>query len=390
MMIVSMDEPAHAATAKGTTAVKTQLEPSPKISGVKPLAWIPAKTKLTLQCLAVGEKAYGALAKADPYYYKVSYKGKTGYAIDADLRTSKSATKLGLTYCSIPGKPTSPSVSSKLSSSVKLSWKDKSNNETSFRTQYSTNGGKSWKAGPKAKANAKSVTITGLKSSTKYTFQVGASNNKGTRWSAYVAATTAKPTKNIASGRCDYVKKGSNYVRSVGKGKALGTYTLNGWKIAVCGPRPEADKARVWGGRGVNPFGTQPKTSDLDGYQCTELSARWLYYAYGTKYSSGGAYSGGNGKEVVNKYAKEFPKKFVKYSNAKTHRPVSGDVISFNPGSKAGHVGIVYKVEISSKGTGSVQVLEQNSGRKGGEKGKSVYSVKNWKIEQAVNWLHKK
>jgi len=392
--LVVMELPAQATTANGKTAVKTQLEPKAKISGVKPILWIPARTSLKLQCLAVGERAYGAVAKADPYYYKVSYHGKVGYAIDADLYTTKDAPKLGLTYCSIPAEPTKPSASSVTSSSVVLSWADKSNNETAFRTQYSTNGGKSWKAGPKAGANAKSIKVTGLAAAKKYTFQVGASNNKGTKWSAYVVTTTKKKStvKNIGSGSCDYVKSGGNYVKRVGKGKVLHTYTVAGWKLAVCGPRPTFDGGSVGAaGLGVNPFGGAPNINDLDGYQCTELAARWLYYAYGAKYAnSNGNYVGGNGMNVVTNYAQRFSSKFVKYNNAKSNRPVPGDVISFDTGNGVGHVGIVAKVSIASNGNGSVEVLEQNSARTGGASGKSSYSVTKWKISQAVNWLHRK
>jgi hypothetical protein len=86
-------------------------------------------------------------------------------------------------------------VGSVTSSSVVLSWRDASNNETKFSTQYSTDGGKTWKAGPTADVNEKSVKITGLAASKKYTFQVGATNSVGTKWSAYATATTsAAPT----------------------------------------------------------------------------------------------------------------------------------------------------------------------------------------------------
>lgn len=98
--VTATTAPAFAATASGKAVVKTQLEPKPQISGVTPLAWVPAGTTLTLQCLATGEKAYGRLASADPYYYKVTYGGKTGYVSDSDTLTSKDATKLGLSSCS--------------------------------------------------------------------------------------------------------------------------------------------------------------------------------------------------------------------------------------------------------------------------------------------------
>ncbi len=393
-MLAGPEQAAVAATATGKSAVRTQLQPQAKITGVAPLAWVPANTTLTLQCLAVGEKAWGAVAAANPYYYKTTYSGKTGYVSDSDLYTSRAATALGLPYCSLPSEPGSPAAGSVTSSTVKLSWLDNSNNETSFKTQYSTDGGKTWKAGPSSGANTTSITIGSLAGSTKYTFQVGASNNKGTKWSAYVVATTkaVSTVKNVGSGSCDYVKSGGNYIKSVGAGKVLGSYTLNNWKIAVCGPRPNFDGGSVGrAGRGINPYGGTPNVNDLDGYQCTELSARWLWYVHGAKLANpAGNYSGGNGRDVVNSYAAAFPGKFVKYSNAKTNRPAKGDVMSFNTSAAAGHVGIVYSVSIDGNGNGNVEVLEQNSDRSGGKLGKSLYSVSNWKIAGAINWLHAK
>lgn len=92
----------------------------------------------------------------------------------------------------------------------------------------------------------------------------------------------------------------------------------------------------------------------------------------------------------MNKYAADFPTKFTKLSDARTSPPKPGDVISFDTGDDDGHVGIVYTVSINSSGNGSVVVLEQNSGRSGAETGKSTYSVSNWKIYQAINWLRYK
>jgi hypothetical protein len=214
----------------------------------------------------------------------------------------------------------------------------------------------------------------------------------GTSSQQFLRTPVGSVNTPVGSGSCDYVQSGSNYIKSVGAGKVLGTYSLNGWMVAVCGPRPSFDGGSVGAaGLGVNPFGGTPTVNDLDGYQCTELAARWLYYVYGAKLAnSAGIYTGGNGKDVVNNYANSFPDKFVKYNNARTNPPAVGDVISFNTGTVAGHVGVVYSVNINASGAGSVEILEENSGRTGGAAGKSSYQVTNWKIEQAVNWLHKK
>ena len=88
-----------------------------------------------------------------------------------------------------PAQPSSPKVVSTTSNSAVLSWGDVSNNETSFASQYRVGSG-AWVAGPSVGANATSMTVTGLNPSTAYTFQVGARNSAGTKWSVYFYGTT--------------------------------------------------------------------------------------------------------------------------------------------------------------------------------------------------------
>ena len=71
-----------------------------------------------------------------------------------------------------------------------MTWTETSSNVASFVSQYRIGSG-SWTAGPSVGANARSVTVTGLKASTTYTFQVGARNAVGTHWSAYYTCRTA-------------------------------------------------------------------------------------------------------------------------------------------------------------------------------------------------------
>lgn len=81
------------------------------------------------------------------------------------------------------------------STSAALTWTETSGNVASFVSQYRIGSG-SWTAGPSVGANARSMTVTGLKASTTYTFQVGARNAVGTHWSAYFTSkTAAQPTQ---------------------------------------------------------------------------------------------------------------------------------------------------------------------------------------------------
>ena len=98
----------------------------------------------------------------------------------------------------LPAQPASPHVTSTTGTSAALAWKDASNNEASFVSQYKITGSNSWTAGPSVGANVTTMTVSGLKTGTKYTFQVGARNAKGTHWSVYFPGTTvalpAEPT----------------------------------------------------------------------------------------------------------------------------------------------------------------------------------------------------
>ena len=90
----------------------------------------------------------------------------------------------------LPAQPTNPAVTSVSTSSAALVWTDASNNETGFVSQYRIGTG-AWVAGPSASANVTSMTVNGLSPSTTYTFQVGAQNSVGTKWSTYFNGTTA-------------------------------------------------------------------------------------------------------------------------------------------------------------------------------------------------------
>jgi hypothetical protein len=108
----------------------------------------------------------------------------------------------------LPALPTSVHVTSTTGYSAALAWADASNNETSFVSQYKIGSG-AWVVGPSVGANSTSMTISGLRPATSYTFQVGAHNVAGTHWSAYAYGTThqvlpAQPTGPHVTGTTGY------------------------------------------------------------------------------------------------------------------------------------------------------------------------------------------
>jgi O-glycosyl hydrolase len=103
----------------------------------------------------------------------------------------------------LPAEPANPMVTSATGTSEVLTWTDASDNETSFVSQYRPVGSSTWISGPTVGANATTMTVSGLKTGTEYTFQVGARNPVGTHWSVYfygwTQALPAEPTGGSAS-----------------------------------------------------------------------------------------------------------------------------------------------------------------------------------------------
>lgn len=111
--------------------------------------------------------------------------------------TRWSAYAYGTTHQVLPAQPSNPHVIATSGSSAQLAWGDASSNEDGFVTHYRIGTG-SWSSGPSVAANSTVVAVPGLRSGTAYTFQVGAKNSVGTRWSSYFYGSTvafpAQPT----------------------------------------------------------------------------------------------------------------------------------------------------------------------------------------------------
>jgi len=95
-------------------------------------------------------------------------------------------------YLGVPFPPTNLFATVLSSSSIKIAWADKSNNETGFKI-YRVVGSK-WSQIATVKAEVTSYTNTGLQAGTSYSYRVSAYNNvRVDNYSNYTTATTALP-----------------------------------------------------------------------------------------------------------------------------------------------------------------------------------------------------
>ncbi|WP_186526401.1 CHAP domain-containing protein, partial [Leekyejoonella antrihumi] len=163
---------------------------------------------------------------------------------------------------------------------------------------------------------------------------------------------------------------------------ALGaSYNDGSISIQACGPKPGTGS-----GPNVYPY---PGARPVGGYQCMELSERYLYYKYGVTMPIST-----NGAQVVDHYASSYPSLFRVYGNgAAGHAPVQGDVLSFsNTGgfSDYGHTAVVQSSSVNGSGNGSITVIEENSGWTAN--GAHVLTVANWIVRGEgfayTKWLH--
>jgi hypothetical protein len=230
------------------------------------------------------------------------------------------------------------------------------------------------------------VTLSPLSSTSKCLDVPGGSIAKSVQLQVYTCNNTA--AQDFAMKNVGVVNPVAGACNGFKGAKTLGTYTIAGYRLPVCGPRPDWDvPSRT---ESVRPYKGAPTSNP--GYQCAELPARWLWYRY--KVASVKA----NGAQVVDAYASRYAAKFTKVANGTAHRaPVAGDVLSLSGNARFsdfGHTGVVVSSTVSSAGNGSITVAEQNWGGAGGSVGKHIYQVKAWKVVYAglpyVKWLHAK
>jgi len=152
--------------------------------------------------------------------------------------------------------------------------------------------------------------------------------------------------------------------------------------VPACGPRPNYGGATY----GVHPY---PGSLVTPGYQCVELSERYLYYAYGVTMGIST-----NGDQIVDHYAAKYQNIFSSIGNGTVgHAPVQGDVLSFStvPGfnsAAGGHTAVVQSSSVNSAGNGKLLIVEENASASG----TATIGVSGWRVSRSgypyIKWLH--
>ena len=125
----------------------------------------------------------GGLIPGESYTFQVGANNIAG--------TRWSAYATGSTPQVLASQVTNARVTATSETAAALAWTNTADNVASFATQYRVTGTSAWTTGPSVGAGTTSVTVAGLKAGTKYTFQVGVRNSKGTNWGQYFYGTTA-------------------------------------------------------------------------------------------------------------------------------------------------------------------------------------------------------
>ncbi len=177
---------------------------------------------------------------------------------------------------------------------------------------------------------------------------------------------------------------------------------LEGWtgldpNLPVCGPSPEYSNAanRNTSVRLPEAYGKSFWSGTLDGFQCVELSDRWLAMAYGLN-----VLSNTNGDRVAANYYDAYhashPQMRLIASGTSGQWPQPGDVISFSDSGSfydkdGGHVAVVVPGgSVNSAGNGTIYVAQENV--EGVSFTHQALSVSNWHVNgegySDVEWLH--
>ena len=151
--------------------------------------------------------------------------------------------------------------------------------------------------------------------------------------------------------------------------------------VPACGPAPG-------NGGAAAPVYAYPGALWTAGYQCVELSERYLYDRYGVTMGIAT-----NGDQVAAHYAAGYQGLFMVIRNGTPHRaPAAGDVLSLSTAPRfdsasGGHTAVVQSSSVNAAGDGTVTVVEENADAAG----VAVLLVSGWRVRypgfRYVEWL---
>ena len=158
---------------------------SPHVAGAAALAWAhnPAAT-----VAGVRDALLGGVDNVSTLTGKVATGGRLN--LFNTLNRVAAAAPAPTPVTNIPAAPASLTARAVSRSQISLSWLDKSTNESGFKIEMSSDGGKTFTQVGTVGANATSVTVSGLSSNRTYQFRIRAYNTDGD--SAYSNTASAK------------------------------------------------------------------------------------------------------------------------------------------------------------------------------------------------------
>jgi hypothetical protein len=233
--------------------------------------------------------------------------------------------------------------------------------------------------GPTSPAlDAASVATTGIGAVRAGATPPGVTGPEATRSGAAVPGTTRPDEQELGATTLGAAGPGAGgscggfagaHQLAGGDGVTPAAWSGAGLVVPACGPVPGGGPAAA-----VYPY---PGALWTAGYQCVELSERYLYDRFGVTMGIAT-----NGDQVAAHYAAGYPGLFMVIKNGTPHRaPAAGDVLSLSadPGfdtASGGHSAVVQSCAVDAAGNGTVTVVEENASAAGVE----VLPVDRWTV----------
>jgi hypothetical protein len=199
-----------------------------------------------------------------------------------------------------------------------------------------------------------------------------------------LAMEAAGPTITVPSswkgGPCLATDSWRNVSSPLGYKDSAGAFHVATWLgLTACGPRPWTSGSTSWVPSADGKNGNWP------GFQCSELSSRFAYMAYGV-------YAGGNGKDIAKSLVANSGGRLSFVPNASGQLPQAGDIVSeaATADNPYGHTYVITGTKNVNAASGSetVSIIEQNAG----SEGLRTATVSGWNLSglngAVIGWAH--